>query len=347
MRNASSRTAAKRNIRRENILFLFRKLQITVYPESRTVQRRSAERKQLRVLPLNKISMDFLFSASLVASFFAGIAALFAPCCITVLLPTYFGSVFKTKRKVFLMTFIYFLGLLAVFIPIGLGVSVITQLLRSYHNQIFIGGGTFLILLGIALTAGYRFSLPIPVHPVLTKYDAFSVFVLGIFSAVATTCCAPVLAGVLALSAIPGSAFLGTLYTLTYVLGMVTPLFLLAAILDKTELSGKIMILRRPISYRVFGLTIKNTVANMISGLTFLGIGAAILYLAFTNRLMVQNDFQLTATITLASVTKRVSAITRILPEYVWAIVFASILLAVVIRAVNQLMEKNRKEVNT
>lgn len=120
--------------------------------------------------------MDLLVSASLMTAFIAGIAALFAPCCITVLLPTYFASIFKQKRTVFLMTFIYFLGLLAVFIPIGLGATALTVVFREYHNAIFIGGGLFLLLLGIALTLGKQFSLPMIVHPELKKIDALSIF---------------------------------------------------------------------------------------------------------------------------------------------------------------------------
>ena len=143
--------------------------------------------------------MDILVSASLVAAFLAGVAALFAPCCVTVLLPTYFVSVFKERNKVFLMTFVFFLGLLAVFIPMGLGLTAITQLFREFHATIFLGGGLLLLILGAALTVGYRFSLPTPVHPELKKFDVKGVFWLGVFSGVATTCCAPVLAGVLAL----------------------------------------------------------------------------------------------------------------------------------------------------
>ncbi|MBI4100110.1 cytochrome c biogenesis protein CcdA, partial [Candidatus Microgenomates bacterium] len=142
--------------------------------------------------------MDLLFSASFIASFFAGIAALFAPCCITVLLPTYFASIFKEKSTIYLMTFVYFLGLLAVFLPIGLGASFLTQLFSQYHNTIYLVGSVFLIFLGLALVTGQQLSLPSPVHPSLKTYGLGSVFVLGIFSGIATTCCAPVLAGVVA-----------------------------------------------------------------------------------------------------------------------------------------------------
>ena len=52
--------------------------------------------------------MEILVGTSLIAAFVAGVAALFAPCCITVLLPSYLGNIFKEKYKIFFMTFIFF-----------------------------------------------------------------------------------------------------------------------------------------------------------------------------------------------------------------------------------------------
>ena len=130
--------------------------------------------------------MQTLMSASLIASFFAGIAALFAPCCITVLLPSYLASIFKQKSTIFFMTFIYFLGLLSVFLPIGLGATFLSMLFREYHTYIFLGGGVFLLLLGVSLVLGLQFALQSPVHPSLKGAGIGSVYVLGIFSAIAT-----------------------------------------------------------------------------------------------------------------------------------------------------------------
>jgi len=118
--------------------------------------------------------MDLIISASLIASFLAGIAALFAPCCITVLLPTYFASIFKEKTKVFLMTFIYFIGILTIFLPIGLGVSFLTQIFSQYHDTIFLLGGIFLLFLGLSLLLGQQFSLPFSVRPELRGQDFVS-----------------------------------------------------------------------------------------------------------------------------------------------------------------------------
>ena len=95
--------------------------------------------------------METLIIASLITAFVAGIAALFAPCCITVLLPSYLGSIFRERQKVLLMTFVFFLGLLAVFLPLGLGAAGLGQLLSKYHDPIFIVGGIFLLLLGASI----------------------------------------------------------------------------------------------------------------------------------------------------------------------------------------------------
>src|SRR3989344_375479 len=192
---------------------------------------------------------EILIVASLIAAFIAGIAALFAPCCITVLLPAYLGSIFRQKRTVMLMTFVFFIGLLVVFLPLGLGMAWLGTLFSQNHDLIFSIGGIFLLILGASILLGYHFSLPHTIHSKVKVKGAFSVFILGIFSGVATLCCAPVLAGVLALSILPGSIFFGGLYALVYVLGMVAPLFLIAFFLDKSDFSQKLNFLKKLVSY--------------------------------------------------------------------------------------------------
>lgn len=281
--------------------------------------------------------MELLVSASFIASFFAGVAALFAPCCVTVLLPTYLASIFKQKTTIFLMTFIYFLGLLAVFLPIGLGVSFISHIFADYHGLIFGLGGGFLIILGLTLTLGFQFSLPILVHPHLKSHGLGSVFILGVFSGIATTCCAPVLAGVLALAAIPGSIFLGGAYTLSYVLGMVTPLLLLSMVLDKTKITEKLFIFRKTVSYKIFNKKINLTLSNLFSGVMFLFLGTMILYLAATSNLISHASYQIEINIFLTKVIKNISVYTRFIPEYIWALIFFLLFALITVTAIFQL----------
>lgn len=288
--------------------------------------------------------MNGLIGASVITSFIAGTAALFAPCCIGVLLPTYFGSVLRQKVMIFFMTFVYFLGLLTVFLPIGLGVSFVSVALREYHATIFSLGAIFMIALGVFLLAGKQFSIPSPVHPQLSRYNVTSVFVLGIFSAIATTCCAPVLAGVLAVSSLAGSLVLGTLYTLSYVLGMVLPLFLIAALVDKTHMTTKLWIFRRSVHARILGIRWSVLISSLIAGLTFVLFGSYVFYLGVTNQLAMQNTYQITVNIYIAQLTKGIGAYTKIIPEPVWAIVFVIIIGVIIAKAVKQFKRGGEKQ---
>ena len=280
--------------------------------------------------------MELLISASFIAAFFAGVAALFAPCCVTVLLPTYFASIFKQRSTIFLMTFVYFLGLLAVFMPIGLGASAVMQLFSAYHNIIFTFGSLFLILLGLTLVFGFQFSFPTLVHPQLKNSGLLSVCVLGVFSGIATTCCAPVLAGVITLAALPASFLLGGVYTLAYVLGMVIPLFVLSMVLDKNKFTQKFFVFRKIVSYRILGKKIRLTLSNLFSGVMFLTLGIIIIYLALTNNLVTHASYQISVNVYLTKFIQIIGKYTSIIPEAVWAIIFFVIFLAIVVKSLKE-----------
>lgn len=288
--------------------------------------------------------MDLLVSASFIASFFAGVAALFAPCCVTVLLPTYFASIFKQRSTIFVMTFIYFLGLLVVFMPIGLGAAAITQLFSAYHNIIFTLGSIFLIFLGLTLLLGVQFSFPVLVHPQLKNSGFISVFVLGIFSGIATTCCAPVLAGVLALAALPASFLLGGAYTLTYVLGMVIPLFILSVFLDKNKFTQKFFTFRKTVSYALFGQKIRLTLSNLFSGAMFLILGIVIAYLALTNNLVTHASYQISINVYLTKFIQFIGQYTKIIPEAAWAIIFFLVFASILAKFLKELFKSRTNQ---
>ena len=268
--------------------------------------------------------MDVLVGTSLVAAFVAGVAALFAPCCITVLLPSYLGNIFKEKYKIFFMTFVFFLGILTVFLPIGLGASYLAQLFSQYHNAIFTVGGIFLVVLGVTMLLGKKFTTPTSVRDGM-KGHVSSVYVLGIFSAIATTCCAPVLAGVLALSVASGTIVWGALYTLAYVVGMTLPLFIIAIFLDKANLTERFTNAKKTVAMRIGGLSWRITVSELVSGLIFLLMGGYITYLAFSNKLFTHSSYQLEMNLWNARFLGAINSWTTLIPEYVWALLFIGI----------------------
>jgi len=265
--------------------------------------------------------MDMLVETSLIAAFVAGVAALFAPCCISVLLPSYLGNIFKEKYKIFFMTFVFFLGMLTVFIPIGLGASILAQLFSRYHNVIFTIGGVFLIFLGFSMLFGKTFKTPAIARDSFKKYVS-SVYLLGIFSAIATTCCAPVLAGVLALSVASGTIIWGVIYTLVYVVGMTLPLFVIALFLDKYNLTERIANAKKTITLHIGSFRWRITISELISSVIFLGMGSYITYLAFNNNLYSHSDYQLDMNLYSAKFLNAIKGFIGFLPEYVWALLF-------------------------
>lgn len=293
------------------------------------------------------MALELLIGSSIITAFVAGMAALFAPCCITVLLPAYLGSIFKEKRTVLAMTFVFFLGLLAVFMPIGLGAAALGQFFSQYHNLIYVAGGVFLLLLSASILLGRHFSLPFSVHSgggAQRVRNAGSVFSLGIFSGFATLCCAPVLAGALALAVLPGSIFWGGLYTLTYVLGMVIPLFIIAYLLDRADFTKKLQAFRRRISYSLAGRPISLSMADVLSGVTFLLMGALILYLALSDQLaMGGSGYQTTMNIYMSNLTSALGQYVGGVPPIVFVI--APILaLLLIVKAVSARWKKQASE---
>jgi len=285
--------------------------------------------------------MNLLITTSLVTAFLAGSAALLAPCCVGVLLPSYLATVFKTKTKIYLMTFVYFLGLVAVFLPLGLGVAGLSQALSSNHSLIFTVGGAFMLFMGLMLLAGKSFMLPFKPHPKLERYDAGSIFVLGVFSGIATTCCAPVLAGVLALSALPGSWLLGSTYAIAYVLGMVVPLFIMAGFIDRTKATQRFLSMRRMVNYRVFGLQIRVSLSNLLAGGLYVAIGLFILAYARRSQESLSSLYQLNVNITLAKISQAIAGVTSFVPELVWAVAVILVVIWMAWKAYQQAILSN------
>lgn len=273
--------------------------------------------------------MELVAAASLITAFIAGMAALFAPCCIGVLLPAYLASVFRTKTKIFLMTFVYFLGILTIFLPMGLGVAALSSFFTDNHGLFFALGGAFMLLLGISLLLGKSIMLPVHVHPKFEKYDFGSIYTLGVFSGIATTCCAPVLAGVLALSALPGSLWMGGLYALTFVVGMVVPLFLVAAFVDKSRIVTRFESLKRKVSYPLLGRRITLSLSHLVSGVIFTLFGAFILIYERTNPDVFTSNYSVEINLLAARVTRFIDSFTAGIPDSLWAVVFVLLFSAI------------------
>ncbi len=181
------------------------------------------------------MDQNFFMGISLTASFLAGVLALFAPCCITFLFPSYLGTIFKQQKKVMYYTLIFALGLAFVLVPIALGIRFAIFFLDSYHQQIYYLGAGIMILMSI-MTLKPIFHLPQFFHvnsPQTKNINTLSIFGLGLMSGLTSACCAPVLFAAITLTSLSPSLFQALIVALAYVAGIVMPLFILSALYDK------------------------------------------------------------------------------------------------------------------
>lgn len=223
-----------------------------------------------------------LTTGSILAAFFAGAVALFSPCCIVFLFPAYLASAVKNRRwKLLPLTFVFALGLAVVLLPVTLGVGLVMTTLRQFHTPLYAVGGALMLVLAVLALVGKSWSMPSFVRsPPVERSDTAGVFALGVFSGVASSCCAPVMAGVMALSALSGSVIGAGSLGLAYVFGMVFPLFLMGLLWDRLNLGRRRIFQAKPVRFRLAGRTINTNTVNIGVSIAFAVMGGFVLFLA-------------------------------------------------------------------
>jgi cytochrome c-type biogenesis protein len=230
--------------------------------------------------------MSLLLLAYMIVAFVAGVIALAMPCCFSVLLPSYFAQSFKHKTRRFGMTIIFGAGIATIMLPLALGIVAVAQSITANHSLVFVAGGFLMIVLGFLTLWGQGMlpQLKLPVN--LNRNDAPSVYVLGVFSGAATSCCAPVLAGVIVLSALSAGLLEGLLIGFTYVTGMVFPLLVVALVWDKYAMSGENPLRGRVLHLRYFGREFFVHSSKLIAGIMFVVMGAVTIGLGLSGTMI-------------------------------------------------------------
>lgn len=238
---------------------------------------------------------DLLTTGSVLAAFFAGGVALFAPCCIVFLAPSYFAVAVKNRRwRLLPLTFVFAAGLGAVLVPLTLGMSLLAAAIARYHQLLYTAGGVLMLLLAAWSLTGRMWSLPSFLRtPDTRRGDSASFFALGVFSGIASACCAPVLVGVMTLSALSGNPVGGLVLGVAYVFGMVFPLLVMALLWDRFRLGERRFLQAKPVTIALpRGRSLHTNTLNIGVAVTFAIMGAFILYLADTGSMTSGPGFQ-------------------------------------------------------
>jgi cytochrome c-type biogenesis protein len=103
---------------------------------------------------------ELLFGTTLLASFLGGMVALLAPCCVSVMLPAYLATGFRTRGRVLAATLAFTGGLATVIVPIGLGAAALSAAISGHHFTVYLVMGLAMAVMGAGMLAGWKLKLP-------------------------------------------------------------------------------------------------------------------------------------------------------------------------------------------
>ena len=135
------------------------------------------------------------------------------------------------------------------------------------------------------------------------------------FSWVASSCCAPVLVGVMTLSALSGSPAGGLVLGLAYVFGMAFPLFVMALLWDRFRLGERTFLKARPVRLHFGARILATNTVNLMVAAAFTVMGLFVMYLAGSGEMTSGPGFQVAFGRRLASVFGWVEEVTAPIPE--------------------------------
>ena len=125
---------------------------------------------------------SLFFGGSLIAALIAGVIALFALCCISVMLPSYFATSFQNRGRLVAMTFLFAAGVATVILPIALGAAILLRVINAGHTPLYVVGGGLMLALGVYTLLGGKLNLPSPSGRPSSSAGPVAVYSLGLFS---------------------------------------------------------------------------------------------------------------------------------------------------------------------
>jgi cytochrome c biogenesis protein CcdA len=205
------------------------------------------------------------------AAFLGGVLTLISPCS-ALLLPSFFAYAFDRPSALLGRTAVFYAGLAATLVPLGVGASYATRLFFDHRATIVVIAGWVLIAFGILtiLGGGVAFGAAQRAQGRFAgRTGSGAVFGLGAVYGFAGFCSGPILGAVLTVAAADGRPLRGGALLAVYAFGMAGPLFLLALGWDRFDLGSRRWLRGRQL--RLGRLRLHST--SLVSGLLFVAIG--------------------------------------------------------------------------
>lgn len=216
-----------------------------------------------------------MFEVSLIAAFFGGFLSFLAPCG-AIILPSFLLYSFKERKNLLKASFIFWMGFLLIFIPLGMGISFLIRPLIVYRQEFIWTAGLILIFLGILSFFGKGLSVPSLGFIKLKRggRDVISLLFLGItFSFALIGCFAPVLGSIITLASVTPTSIHAFLLLFVYSIGLIFPLFILAFFADKYNFAQSKIIQGKIFKVRFGNKKLKIHSTNLVTAIIFIGMG--------------------------------------------------------------------------
>src|SRR5215208_3897659 len=189
--------------------------------------------------------------ASFLASFLGGLRTILKPSS-ALLLPAFFAYAFQSRGVLVGRTAVFYLGLCATLVPLGLGISALSALVYGHRSSLITVSGLLIIAFGViqALGGGFAFGPIERLRGGISGSSLLATFSLGAVYGFAGFCSGPILGAVLTVAATSGSALRGAGLLATYAAGMAAPLFIMALLWFFFDLGRRHWLLRSDPSLR-------------------------------------------------------------------------------------------------
>jgi cytochrome c biogenesis protein CcdA len=215
---------------------------------------------------------------SLLASFFGGVLSLLSPCS-ALLLPAFFAYAFGGGGELVRKTGVFYLGLVATLVPLGMGISAVSALFYGQRGALITASGLVLISFGVLQLLGRGFTvgpLGYRLRGRIRGDSTGAVFSLGAVYGFAGFCSGPILGAVLTVAAASGGALRGALLLAVYAAGMAAPLLLMSLLWERLDLGSRRWLRGREI-FSLGPFSLHTT--NLVSGAMFVLLG--VLFIAY------------------------------------------------------------------
>ncbi|MCI6585154.1 MAG: cytochrome c biogenesis CcdA family protein [Mobiluncus porci] len=224
-------------------------------------------------------------SVSFAVAYVGGLLTLFSPCS-ALLIPSFFAYAFSSRARLASRIMVFFAGLLAGLLPLGVALGALGNTLSANRATITFWAGLAIIAFGLwqvlALPtpslSGLKLrwkcwrnrgktTLTLDSSRPKDHTSPVAVFLLGLtYGLAATGCSGPITGAISAFAISGGSPVTGFFIMLFFAAGMFTPVVILAFFWDK--IPSRFV---TPRAITVFGRP--STVGNLISGVVFVILG--------------------------------------------------------------------------